>query len=42
VDSLLLDGFDAQLLKFLIKDLAEIHDNGLMNLLPQMRSEDLN
>ena len=41
MDSFLLNSLDAQLLQFLIEDLAKIHDHGLMNLLPQMSSENL-
>ena len=42
VDGLLLDGFDLEGIQLLIEYLANIHGNGLMDLLPKMRSEDLN
>ncbi len=37
-----LDRLYSQLIQFLIKDLAQIHDDGLVNLLPQMGPENLN
>jgi hypothetical protein len=42
MNRLLLNGLDAELLKFLIEDLAQVHDHTLMDLLPQMGTEDLN
>ena len=41
MNSFLLDSLNAQGLQFLIEDLAQVHDNGLVNLLPQMGTEDL-
>ena len=41
MDRLLLYGLDPQSLELLIKDLAEIHDHRLMDLLPEMGTEDL-
>jgi hypothetical protein len=42
VNRLLLNSLDAELLQFLIKDLTQIHDDGFVDLLPQMGSENLN
>ncbi len=41
MDGLLLHRLDAQSFQLLVKDLAEVHDDGLVDLLPQMRTEDL-
>ena len=41
MDGLLLNSLDAQLLEFLIEHLTKIHDDRLMDLLPQMGPEDL-
>ena len=41
VDRLLLNGFNLQRIEFLIEDVAHIHDDRLVDLLPQVRSEDL-
>ena len=41
MDSLLLDGLNAQSFELLIEDLAKIHNHRLVNLLPQMGTEDL-
>ena len=41
MDRLLLHSLDTQSLEFLIEDLAQVHDDGLVNLLPQMGTEDL-
>jgi hypothetical protein len=41
MNRLLLHCFDAKSLEFLVEDLAQIHDDRLVNLLPQMGSEDL-
>jgi hypothetical protein len=41
MDSLLLDGLDAESLELLIEHLTEVHRDGLVYLLPQMGSEDL-
>lgn len=42
MNSLFLNGLYLQWLQFLIEDLAQIHDNALVDFLPQMRSEYLN
>jgi hypothetical protein len=41
MDRFLLDSLDLQGFKFLIKDLGQIHSDRLVDLLPQMGSEDL-
>ena len=41
MDCLFLDRFDAQGLKLLVEDLAQVHDHRFMDLLPQVRPEDL-
>jgi hypothetical protein len=41
MDRLLLDRLDAERFQFLVEYLAQIHDHGLVDLLPQMGSEDL-
>lgn len=41
MDGLLLYGLDLQGFQLLIEDLAQIHDDALVNLLPQMCTEDL-
>src|SRR5690606_25920932 len=41
MDGLLLHRLDAQCLELLVKDLAEIHNHGFVDLLPQMCTEDL-
>jgi hypothetical protein len=42
MDLLFLNSLNTQTLKFLVEDLAQIHDDGLVNLLPQMGPENLN
>jgi len=42
MDGLLLYTVDAQSLQFSVEDLAEVHHNRLVDLLPQVRPEDLN
>ena len=42
MDSLLLDSLDTKSFELLVEDLTQIHDNRLVNLLPQMGSENLN
>ena len=42
MDRLFLHSLDAKSLELLIEDLTEIHDHRLMNLLPEMGTEDLN
>ena len=41
VNSLLLHRLDLERLKLLVKDLTQVHDHTLVNLLPQVRTEDL-
>ncbi len=41
VDGLLLDGLDLEGVQLLVKDLAQIHDHGLVDLLPEMGAKDL-
>ena len=41
MDRFLLDRLDLEGFEFLIKDLGQIHGNRLVDLLPQMGSEDL-
>ena len=41
MNSFFLHCLNAQLLKFLVEDLTEIHNDGFMNLLPQMSTEHL-
>lgn len=41
MNGLLLDGLDTQELELLVEDLTQIHNNRLMDLLPQMGTEDL-
>lgn len=42
MDRFLLDRFNLQGVQLLIEDLTQIHDDRLVNLLPQMGTEDLN
>lgn len=42
MDSLLLHGLDFQRVQLLVKHLTDVHHDGLVNLLPQMSTEDLN
>lgn len=42
MDGFLLDSFNVQGFQFHIKDLTKIHNNRLVNLLPQVSTEDLN
>jgi hypothetical protein len=39
VDGFLLNGFDFQTLHFHVEDLAQVHDQTLVDFLPQMRPE---
>lgn len=41
MDQLLLHRLDLKSLKLLIEDLTQVHDHGLVDLLPQMGSEQL-
>lgn len=41
MDGFLLDAFDLERVEFHVEDLAQIHHNGLVDLLPQVSSEDL-
>ena len=42
MNSFFLDCFNFKSIHFLIKDLTHIHNNGFVNLLPQVGAEDLN
>lgn len=42
MNGFLLNSFNIQRFQFNAEDLTEIHDNGLVNLLPEMCTEDLN
>ena len=42
MDRFFLDSFNLQSIQFLIEDLAQIHDDRFVDLLPQMGTEDLN
>lgn len=41
MDRLLLNRLDLQRLQLLVKDLAQVHDDRLVDLLPQMGTEEL-
>eukprot|EP00964_Phaeocystis_antarctica_P078146 scaffold48598_cov65-Phaeocystis_antarctica.AAC.1 len=41
VDGLLLHGLDLERVELLVENLAEVHHDGLVHLLPQVRAEDL-
>jgi hypothetical protein len=41
MNGLLLNSLNAKLLQLLVEHLAQIHDHGLVNLLPQVGTEDL-
>lgn len=41
MDGFLLDAFDLKRVEFHVEDLAQVHHDGLMDLLPQVSSEDL-
>ena len=41
MDGFFLDCFNFKSIHFLIKDLTHIHDNGFVDFLPQVSSEDL-
>ena len=42
MDCFLLNIFNLQCVKFLVKNLHDVHHDAFMDLLPKMRSEDLN
>ena len=42
MDSLLLDSLDLQSIHLHVKDLTKVHDYRFVDLLPQMRSKNLN
>lgn len=41
MDGLLLHSFNLECIQLLVKDLTKIHDDALVNLLPQVSTEDL-
>jgi hypothetical protein len=41
MDGLLLHGLNTESLELLVEDLTQIHNHGLVDLLPQMGTEDL-